>query len=121
MHIAEYTSLSLAQRVKCGQKQKIKATRITGQRCFITICIRFVSISQRANEVPVSGLRQPTPYFQRGKIFGVDAHTHTFGSSPAQRNLPEKLNGVFVFARSSVHSILTPVNLLSCVICAPPS
>lgn len=48
-------------------------------------------------------------------------HTHTFGSSPAQRNLPEKLNGVFVFARSGVHSILAPVNLLSCVICAPPS
>lgn len=65
--------------------------------------------------------RQPALYSQWGKkkTFGEDAHT--FGSSPAQQILPKKLNGVFVLARSSVHSILAPVNLLSWVICAPQS
>lgn len=56
---------------------------------------------------------------RKKKTYGEDVHT--FGSSPAQRHLPKKLNGVFVLARSSVHSILAPVNLLSCVICAPQS
>lgn len=49
----------------------------------ITIYSICVSISQRANEAPVSGLRQPTPYFQRGKTFGVDAHTPL---APAQHS-----------------------------------
>lgn len=49
----------------------------------IIIIIICVSISQCANEVPVSGLRQPTPYFQQGKTFGVDAHT---ALAPAQHS-----------------------------------
>lgn len=58
----------------------------------ISIC---VSISQCANEAPESGLRQPTPYLQRGKTFGVDAHTTL---APAQHSAREVEWGVCVFS-----------------------
>lgn len=89
MHIAEYRLqwVWLRAAVKCGQKRKInpyecwdKGVLLSSAYDYHYIC---VSISQRANEAPVSGLRQPTPYFQRGKTSGVDAHTPL---APAQHS-----------------------------------
>lgn len=90
-----------------------------GMRCFITICVRLTvhMCIYKPLRCPRQVWANPRLISREEKTFGEDAHT--FGSSPAQQNLPRKLNGVFVLACCSVHSILAPVNLLSCLICAP--
>lgn len=87
MHIAEYRVqwVWLRAAVKRGQKRKINPYECWDKGVLLSYDYHYicVSISQRANEAPVSGLRQPTPYFQRGKTFGVDAHTPL---APAQHS-----------------------------------
>lgn len=117
--------MSLAQSSsEIWTETKNKPTWILGYRCFITICIWlsvymciYMPMHQWGARVRSETTHALFPARKNTRHRG----THNFGSSPAQQNLPQKLNGVFVFARSGVHSILAPVNLLSSVICAPPS
>lgn len=114
MHVAESTmSQSISETGICPNA----GTKVFYYHLRMIIQYICASISQWGSHV------RDNPHFipseEKKKTFGEDAHT--FGSSPAQQILPKKLNGVFVLARSSVHSILAPVNLLSWVICAPQS
>lgn len=79
--------------MKSGQKQKINPQECGDKGVLLPSAYQYicVSISQGANEVPVSGLRQPTPYFQQGKTFGVDAHT---ALAPAQHSTAESAREV---------------------------
>lgn len=99
MHIAEYT-MSLTQSSSEMWTETEKNPHECWDKCVLLpsandyqyIC---VSISQRAN-VPVSGLRQPTPYFQQGKTFGLDAHTHLWLQPSTMKSAREFEWGVCV-------------------------
>lgn len=131
MHIAEYT-MRLAQSSTAlwteMENKSISAFFTPGcwdKRALLRSAYDYqytlISVSKHTSAVPVSGLEQPTSRLISSEQNHL-AKTHTpFGSRTAQRNLPKKLNGVFVLARSSMHSAIpAPVNLLSGVICAPP-